>query len=67
MRKVTKYYREIKIVYLKTAFFIILTCLLLFPSFHKIEKTGDNMYTVFLNGKEVGMVDSRQTAEEYLW
>ncbi len=66
MKKVTKYYREIKIAYLKTVAFIVLIFLLFFPSFHKIEKTGDNMYTIFLNGKEVGMVDSRETAEEYL-
>ena len=66
MKQVTKYYREMKIAYLKTAGFIMLVALLLFPNFHKIEKAGDNMYTVFLNGKEVGQVDSRQTAEAYL-
>lgn len=66
MEKVTKYYREIKISYFKTVAFIFLMCLLFFPPFHKIEKTGDNMYTVFLNGNEVGVTDSVRTAKECL-
>lgn len=66
MKKITKYYLELKIVFLRAAVLIILGGLLFFPSFHKIESTGDNMYTIRLNGEEVGMVDSRETAEEYL-
>lgn len=66
MKKITKYYLELKIVFLKTAVLVILGALFFFPSFHKIESTGDNMYTIRLNGEEVGMVDSKETAEEYL-
>lgn len=66
MKNITKYYREIKIVYLKSAALVLLLCLLLFPAFRKLERTGDNMYTVVLNGQNVGMVDSKETAEEYL-
>jgi murein DD-endopeptidase MepM/ murein hydrolase activator NlpD len=66
MKNITKYYLEIKIAYLRTAAFVVLLALLFFPSFHKIEETGDNMYTVLLNGETVGTVESRQTAETYL-
>ncbi len=66
MKKITKYYLEIKIAYLKTAAFVVLIALLLFPSFHKIESFGNNMYTILLNGEEVGMTDSEATAKEYL-
>ncbi len=66
MKKITKYYLELKIASLRVAALVILGGLLFFPSFHKIESTGDNMYTIRLNGEEVGMVDSRETAEEYL-
>lgn len=66
MKKITKYYLELKIVFLRVAALVILGGLLFFPSFHKIESTGDNMYTIRLNGEEVGMVDSKETAEEYL-
>lgn len=66
MKKITKYYLELKIAFLRVAALVILGGLLFFPSFHKIESTGDNMYTIRLNGEEVGMVDSRETAEEYL-
>lgn len=66
MKKITKYYLEIRIAHLRAAAFISLACLLLFPGFHKIESTGNNMYTVFLNGEEAGLVDSEETAWEYL-
>ncbi len=66
MKKITKYYLEIKIAYLKTAAFVAVIALLLFPSFHKIESVGNNMYTILLNGEEVGMTDSEATAKEYL-
>lgn len=66
MKKITKYYLELKIAFLRVAALVILGGLLFLPSFHKIESTGDNMYTIRLNGEEVGMVDSRETAEEYL-
>lgn len=66
MKKITKYYLEIKIAYLKTAAFVFVIALLFFPSFHKIESVGNNMYTILLNGEEVGMTDSEATAKEYL-
>lgn len=66
MKKVTKYYREVKIAFLKAAALVLLLAVLFFPSFHKIESTGDNMYTILLNGQEVGMVDSADRAEDYL-
>ena len=66
MKKITKYYLEIRIAHLRAATFVSLACFLLFPGFHKIESTGNNMYTVFLNGEEAGLVDSEETADEYL-
>ncbi len=66
MKKITKYYLEVKIAYLKTAALVVAVALLFFPSFHKIESVGNNMYTILLNGEEVGMTDSEATAKEYL-
>ncbi len=66
MKKITKYYREMKIAYLKSALLIILVCLFLCPTFHKIERSGDNMYKIYLDGTEVGLVDSEETARTYL-
>ena len=34
------------------------------PYFVKFEKTGDNMFTAYVNGVAVGIVDSPETAEE---
>jgi murein DD-endopeptidase MepM/ murein hydrolase activator NlpD len=66
MRKITKYYLEIRIAYYRAMAFVVLLFLLFFPSFHKIESTGNNMYTILLNGENAGVVDSPQTAENYL-
>lgn len=66
MKHITKFYREMKAVKIRTAYFILFLALLFFPSFHKIEHTGNNMYTVFLNGTQVGLVDNEQDAKEYL-
>ena len=62
MKRITKFYREIKAVKIKTAYLILFLALLFFPNFHKIEHTGDNMYTVYLNGQEVGRVDREEDA-----
>lgn len=66
MKRVTRFYREINAVKIKTSYLIMLIALLFFPSFHKIEHSGDNMYKVFLNGKEVGTSDSESEAKECL-
>ena len=66
MKQVTRFYREIRVVKIKTAYLIFIIALLFFPSFHKIEHTGDNMYVLSLNGTEVGLVDSPQNAQKYL-
>lgn len=66
MKRITKFYREIKAVKIKTAYLILFLALLFFPNFHKIEHTGDNMYTVYLNGQEVGLVDREEDARNYL-
>lgn len=66
MKQVTRFYREIRVVKIKTAYLIFIIALLFFPSFHKIEHTGDNMYVLSLNGTEVGLVDSSQNAQKYL-
>ena len=50
-----------KIAYIKVAAAAIFVSILFFPTYQKLESTGDNVFTVYLNGIKVGIVeDSRQ-------
>lgn len=66
MNKCTRFYREIKLAYLRSAAFILLAGILLFPSFRPIKKSGDNLFIIYLNGREVGTIDSMEQADAYL-
>ncbi len=43
-----------------------MTALLLFPSFEPLKQTGENAFTVFLNGENAGMTDCEEKAEQLL-
>ncbi|MCM1124794.1 MAG: M23 family metallopeptidase [Eubacterium sp.] len=45
-----------KIAYIKVATVAIFGAILFFPSYQKLENTGDNIFTVYLNGTQVGIV-----------
>lgn len=50
-----------KIAYIKVAAAAIFVSILFFPTYQKLESTGDNVFTVYLNGIKVGIAeDSRQ-------
>ena len=55
MKKLTRHYKKMKIGYIKVAAFAIVVSILFFPSFQKLESTGDNIFTVYLNGTQVGI------------
>ena len=63
MKKVTGHYKKIKIAYIKVAVFVIFISILFFPSYQKLESTGDNIFTVYLNGTQVGIVGDPDQAE----
>lgn len=62
----TRYYKRLKLQRLKIAFFAVIVSLFFLPCFVKFERTGDNMFTLFLNGTKVGVVDNERVAREYL-
>lgn len=61
----SSHYKHLKMRYLKIALFSLFISLFFLPVFVKFEKTGDNIFTVLLNGQEVGTVESADQAEEY--
>ena len=61
IKKISRHYKKMKIAYIKVAAAAIFVSILFFPTYQKLESTGDNVFTVYLNGIKVGIVeDSRQ-------
>ena len=63
MKKLTRHYKKMKIGYIKVAAFAIVVSILFFPSFQKLESTGDNIFTVYLNGTQVGIAADPEQVE----
>ncbi len=53
-------------VRIRTVYVSATLAMLFLPNFHTIEKNGNNMYAIFLNGVEVGIVESEDVAGECL-
>ena len=47
-----------KIAYIKVAVLSTVTAAFFLPHYQKIESAGDNLFTVFLNGQQIGVVGS---------
>lgn len=54
MKKITKYYKRLRISYIRTALFVILLNILFLPSYVKYEPDGENLFHIILNGKSIG-------------
>ena len=55
-----------KIAYIKVAALAILVSIFFFPSYQKLESTGDNIFTVYLNGTKVGVVGDPEQVDSCL-
>ncbi len=58
----TVFRNKIKIWFLRSAMVIVTVWILFMPSLVKFQKGGNNIFTVTLNGTEVGTVESRNDA-----
>lgn len=60
-------YKKLRFTYVKAAVFsTAAAALLFFPTWTKFEKAGDNMFTVLLDGEEIGVVAQEEDADECL-
>lgn len=66
MKNTTQYYRKIIVTYVQITLLAMIVSAFFLPSFMKFEKTGNNIFTVFLNEKQVGVVGYEDEAEECL-
>lgn len=56
MKKFTRFYREISLAHMRAILIVCLLAFFFFPNFGGIKRTGDNMFLLSLNGKEIGMI-----------
>ena len=65
MKHISRYYKRLHVRNLKIAVLAVFVSIFFLPVYVGFQHTGDNMFTVFLNGTEVGVVGSPAQAEEY--
>ena len=65
MKRITAYYKRLRLRKLEIAVLAVFVSIFFLPSFVPFEKTGNNMFTVFLNDVEVGVVADPQEAKDF--
>ena len=63
MKYITSYYKRLKIRNIKIAVLAVFVSIFFLPSIVPFEKTGNNIFTVILNGREVGVVSGPEEAQ----
>lgn len=58
--------KKIKLCYIEAAAIVMLICVFLFPTIQLFKHTGDNVFTVRLNGVEVGTLSSLENLDSLL-
>lgn len=66
MERISCYYKRLKIRGIKIAVLAVIVSIFFLPSYVAFERTGDNIFTILLNGVEVGVTGSPNEAEEYV-
>ncbi len=66
MRKHSRYNKKIRFTYIKCAACACTLAALFFPTWTKFEKAGNNMFTIRLNGTEIGVVAEEKDADDFL-
>lgn len=56
MKNLTKYYKRLRVSFIRTAFAVILLNILAIPQYTRFEKDGNNYFHLTLNGEKVGTV-----------
>lgn len=65
MKYISCYYKRLKIRNLKIAILAVIVSIFFLPSYVAFQSTGNNMFTILLNGVKVGVVGSPDEAAEY--
>lgn len=66
MRLITRHYKRLRVTYIKTIWFALALNALFLPYYTKLESTGNNFFTVTLNGQVVGTVDDEAKVDQFI-
>ena len=66
MKNITCHYKKLKFTYIKTTLLVLFLGILFSEGITFFEKTGDNLFHIFVNGYEVGTLSDPAIAEELL-
>lgn len=66
LKKITRYHKRLRYTYIKLTGGILFIAALFFPTYVKWEDPQNNLFTIYLNGQNVGIVGEASEAEEFL-
>lgn len=66
MKKIHHYYRRVRLGLMEAAIITVAVCAFLLPSFEIFRHTGDNYFTVSINGTQVGRLGSVERLDRML-
>ena len=66
MIKITKYYKQLRVSFFRTAFMVAFFYAFLMPGIDKIENTEKNFYTIYLNEAKIGHTDSKEKVKDLM-
>ena len=66
MKFISLHYKKMKIAYIKVAVLASTIAAFALPHYQKLESTGDNMFTIYLNGQAVGIVEDADRIDNCL-
>ncbi len=66
MKIISRHYKKMKIAYIKVAVLASIAAAFCLPYMQRLESTGDNIFTVYLNGMQVGVIGDIEEADNYL-
>ena len=66
MKNITNHYKRIRASFILTSLAVFALGLFLLPNFTFFSKEGENLFTIWLFGEEMGCVESQEKAEELI-
>ncbi len=66
MKILSRHYKKMKIAYIKVAALACVAAAFFLPNMQTLESDGDNLFTVYLNGMQVGVLGDIEEADECL-
>ncbi len=66
MKKLTYHYKKMNICIMKVSAIFLVVGAFLLPSYVSFQKTGDNIFDIFVNGVNVGVMSEADEAEELM-